>query len=55
MVVTSTNYGYSDGYSQVSPMGDNKRMTLRFVAKSSVDGAKTYIPFDLQFLTWDFS
>lgn len=42
-MVTSTNYGYSDGYSQVSPMGDNKRMTLRFVAKSSVDGAKMYI------------
>ncbi len=42
-LVTSTNYGYSDGYSQVSPMGDNKRMTLRFVAKSSVDGAKMYV------------
>ena len=45
---TSTNYGYGDGYSTVGLIGDNKDMTLRFMAKSSVAGATMYI-------RWGFS
>lgn len=45
---TSTNYGYGDGYSTAGLVGDNKDMTLRFMAKSSVEGATMYI-------RWGFS
>ena len=40
---TSTNYGYGDGYSQTGLVGDDKEMTLRFMAKASVSGATMYI------------
>ena len=46
--VTATNYGYGDGFSQVSPMGDDREYCLQFIAKSSVDGAKMYV-------RWGFS
>ena len=41
--LTSTNKGYGNGYSPAGTVGDEKTFTLRFYAKSSVDGAKLYI------------
>ena len=43
VMMTSTNYGYGDGYSQAGLVGDDKEMTLRFMAKASVSGAAMYI------------
>ena len=45
---TLTNIGYGDTYSPVGIAGDNKTMTLRFYAKSSVDGAKFYVRWGYQ-------
>ena len=45
---TLTNIGYGDTYSPVGIAGDNKTMTLRFSAKSSVDGAKFYVRWGYQ-------
>lgn len=47
-IITSTNRGYGDGYSQAGLVGDDKSLTLRFYAKSSVNGAKMYF-------RWGFS
>lgn len=41
-ILTSTNKGYGDGYSQAAPAGDDKTFTLHFYAKSTVDDAKMY-------------
>ena len=41
-IVTSTNKGYGNGYSQAGSVGDEKTYTLHFYAKASVDGAKMY-------------
>ena len=42
-MVTSTNIGWGDGYSQQCTVGDEGEFFLRFCAKASVDGAKMYI------------
>ena len=42
-VITSTNYGYGNGYSPAGLVGDEKDLTLHFYAKASVSGAKMYI------------
>ena len=44
-IETSTNYGYSDGYTHAGVIGDDREFTLGFMAKSSVNGAKMYIRY----------
>lgn len=41
-IITSTNRGYGNGYSQAGLVGDDKTFTLHFYAKANVDGAKMY-------------
>ncbi len=43
VLITSTNKGYGNGYSPAGTVGDDKTFTLRFYAKSSVNGARMYI------------
>ena len=42
-IITSTNRGIGDGYSQTGSVGDDKILTFHFYAKASVDGANMYI------------
>ena len=42
-MVTSTNIGWGNGYSQLCDVGEDEDFYLRFYAKSTVDNAKMYV------------